>query len=112
MITEDELEDRLRELSKEHDKIGGEVAHYLDDMEYKPSYAFSRMLEWIDMRHFDPRSNEAKALRTLAIDIGMYEQGEYDQGLGGDKLYAFKHDGEKYIHSEKLKNLVEERGEE
>jgi len=106
MITQEELEEKLRDLAKEYDKIGSEVAHYLDDMEYKPSYAFKRMLEWVDMRHYDPRSKEAKALRDLAIEIGMYKQGEWDQGLGGSKNYAFKHNGEKYRHNEKLANLV------
>lgn len=105
-ITEQELEQKLRDLGEEHKKINEELNHYLDDMDYKPSYALDRMLESIDQKYFDPRSNEAKALRKLLIEIGVAEKGKYEL-TNMKKKYWFKLDGDEYRHKQKLSKVIQ-----
>jgi len=107
VIAESELEDRLRKIGQEHREIETELDHYIEDMGYKPSYAFDRLLDSIGTGRdylFDPRSSEAKALRRLAIDIGLYRKGQADSAIGSK--YNFKLDGKKYSHENRIEEVV------
>lgn len=108
MATQQELKTKLRKLGQKHKEIDRELNHYLEDMNYKPSYAFNKLLG--DIRRgkgylFDPNSNEAKDLRKLAIEIGMYRQGEAE--VSTHKKYSFKLDDQKYMHNKKLSKVVD-----
>lgn len=108
MISEQELEKRLRKIGRQYPEVNTEIQHNIEDMDYTASYTLTELLNEIGTRRdqlFDPRSSEAKEIRRLAIDIGVYEKGEVDYSSTGKK-YAFKLDGQKYRNRKRVEEVV------
>ena len=109
MVSERQLEKRLRKLGKKYPEIETEIQHNIEDMNYSASYTLNQLLNEIGTgknQLFDPRSSEAKAIRRLAIDIGLYTKGEADHAMGGSK-YDFKLEGTKYRYSKRVEEVVQ-----